>query len=180
MKTPMISVIMPVYNGEKYLREAIESILNQTYKNFEFIIAGDGYVKPAMMEKIEEYKIENKIKFLGWVKNPEELIPAFDVLLLPSLWEGLPQVVVQSIVSKVPVVATSVNGTKEIIKNGENGFLFKPKDYEKAAELILKLFKNRPSNKSLESEAKRLFDEFNPERMIEKQKELYLKLIKNV
>lgn len=41
-KTPKISVIMAVYNGEKYLRESIESILNQTYKDFEFIIVDDG------------------------------------------------------------------------------------------------------------------------------------------
>ena len=40
-KSPEISVIMPVYNGEKYLKEAIESILNQTYKNFEFLIVYD-------------------------------------------------------------------------------------------------------------------------------------------
>ena len=40
--TPMISVVMPVYNGEPYLREAIESILNQTYSDFEFIIINDG------------------------------------------------------------------------------------------------------------------------------------------
>ncbi len=38
----LISIIMPVYNAEKYLRESIESILNQTYKNFEFIIINDG------------------------------------------------------------------------------------------------------------------------------------------
>jgi glycosyltransferase involved in cell wall biosynthesis len=42
MNTPKVSVIMPVYNGEKYLREAIESILSQTFKNFEFIRLNDG------------------------------------------------------------------------------------------------------------------------------------------
>ena len=40
-KNPEISVIMPVYNGEKYLKEAIESILSQTYENFEFLIVYD-------------------------------------------------------------------------------------------------------------------------------------------
>ena len=41
-KLPLISVILPVYNGEKYLAESIDSILNQTYRNFEFIIINDG------------------------------------------------------------------------------------------------------------------------------------------
>ncbi len=158
----------------------IANLVLKRNKNFEFIIAGDGYVKSAMLEKIKEYGIEDKVKFLGWINNPEELIPAFDLLLLPSLWEGLPQVIVQAIVSKVPVIATSVNGTREIIKNGENGFTFSPKNYERAAELIINLFENRFSDKELESESLRIFNEFNPDKMVEKQKELYLKLLKNV
>ena len=39
---PLVSVLMPVYNGEKYLREAIDSILNQTFSDFEFLIINDG------------------------------------------------------------------------------------------------------------------------------------------
>ena len=52
---PMISVVMSVYNGEKYLDEAIESILNQTYKDFEFIIINDGSTDKSL-EIIEKYK----------------------------------------------------------------------------------------------------------------------------
>lgn len=51
----LISVILPVYNGEKYLKEAIESILNQTYKDFEFIIINDGS-KDSSLEIIREYE----------------------------------------------------------------------------------------------------------------------------
>lgn len=51
---PLISVVMSVYNGEKYLAEAIESILNQTYKNFEFIIVNDGS-KDNSIEIIKSY-----------------------------------------------------------------------------------------------------------------------------
>ena len=41
-KKPLVSILMAVYNGEKYMREAIESMLNQTYTNFEFLIINDG------------------------------------------------------------------------------------------------------------------------------------------
>ena len=54
-ENPMISVVMSVYNGEKYLDEAIESILNQTYKDFEFIIINDGSTDKSL-EIIEKYK----------------------------------------------------------------------------------------------------------------------------
>ncbi len=55
----LISVILPVYNGEKYLKEAIESILNQTYTNFEFIIIDDGS-KDSSLEIIKEYEKEDE------------------------------------------------------------------------------------------------------------------------
>lgn len=65
----LVSVIMPVYNGEKYLREAIESILNQTYKNFEFIIVDDGSTDKSK-EIIEEYaKKDKRIIFFQNKKN---------------------------------------------------------------------------------------------------------------
>ena len=53
--TPKISVIMPVYNGQTYLKEAIESILNQTYRDFEFIIAYDDSSDKSI-DIITEYK----------------------------------------------------------------------------------------------------------------------------
>ena len=55
----LISVILPVYNGEKYLKEAIESILNQTYKDFEFIIINDGSTDKSL-DIIEKYKKEDE------------------------------------------------------------------------------------------------------------------------
>ncbi|MGL5964475.1 MAG: glycosyltransferase family 2 protein [Fusobacteriaceae bacterium] len=61
-KNPMISVVMSVYNGEKYLTPAIESILNQTYTDFEFIIINDGS-NDQSLEIIQKYKeIDNRIK----------------------------------------------------------------------------------------------------------------------
>ena len=60
--TPMISVVMPVYNGEPYLREAIESILNQTYSDFEFIIINDGSTDNSW-HVIKEYA-EKEVKII--------------------------------------------------------------------------------------------------------------------
>ena len=57
-KNPLVSVIMPVYNGEKYLEEAIESILNQTFKDFELIIVDDGSVDKTL-KIIEKYPKNN-------------------------------------------------------------------------------------------------------------------------
>jgi len=68
MNMPMISVLMPVFNGEKYLREAIESILNQTYGDFEFIILNDGST-----DKTEEIIVSYDDPRIVYVKNEENL-----------------------------------------------------------------------------------------------------------
>ncbi len=66
MSIPTISVVMPVYNGEKYLKEAIDSILNQTYANFEFIIINDGST-----DKTEEIILSYTDSRIVYVKNKE-------------------------------------------------------------------------------------------------------------
>jgi len=68
MNSPMISVLMPVYNGEKYLREAIESILNQTYNDFEFIILNDGST-----DRTEKIILSYDDSRIVYVKNEENL-----------------------------------------------------------------------------------------------------------
>ncbi len=64
MNNPMISVVMPVYNGEKYLQEAIDSILNQTFTDFEFIILNDGST-----DKTEEIIVSYDDPRIVYVKN---------------------------------------------------------------------------------------------------------------
>jgi len=68
MKDPVISVVMPVYNGEKYLKECIDSILKQTFTNFEFIIVNDGST-----DKTEEIILAHKDNRIVYLKNETNL-----------------------------------------------------------------------------------------------------------
>ena len=77
-KKPLVSILMAVYNGEKYLREAIESMLNQTYTNFEFLIINDGST-----DKTEEIILSYKDERIRYVKNEQNL------KLIASLNKGL-------------------------------------------------------------------------------------------
>ena len=64
LNNPLISVLMPAYNAEKYIKEAIESILNQTFSNFEFIIIDDGSID-ATEEIIKSFKDSRIVQYFG-------------------------------------------------------------------------------------------------------------------
>ena len=67
MSSPMISVVMPTFNGEKFIKEAIESILNQTFNDFEFIIVNDGSIDNT--EKIIQSFSDKRIVYVKKEQN---------------------------------------------------------------------------------------------------------------
>ncbi|MBU2612466.1 MAG: glycosyltransferase [Nanoarchaeota archaeon] len=69
MKKPIISVLMPVYNGEKYLKESIESILNQTFKDFELVIVNDGSTDGSLKIMKSYQKKDKRIKIINTRNN---------------------------------------------------------------------------------------------------------------
>ena len=74
--------------------------------------------------------VEDNIRFIGNVSNENvlTLINKSDVLVLPSLSEGFPRVILEGMLCGIPIVASNVRGIKEIIEDGKNGFLFKARD----------------------------------------------------
>lgn len=86
-------------------------------------IAGDGPEREDLASQFASCLPQDVCVFLGWRDDVPNLLAAADLLVLPSLWEGCPLVVLQAWAAGVPVVATDVIGTNDIIVDGENGFL---------------------------------------------------------
>jgi glycosyltransferase involved in cell wall biosynthesis len=76
---------------------------------------------------IKKYQKNEKIKFLGYKENINKYINLSDCIVLPSYREGLPRVILESLILERPVIATNVAGCNQIIKNNYNGFLCKVK-----------------------------------------------------
>ncbi|MFV0237926.1 MAG: glycosyltransferase [Flavobacteriales bacterium] len=102
------------------------------YPNIQFIWIGDG-------ELSNEITSPN-IKITGWIKTKEECIKwlsQLDIYIQTSLWEGLPISILEAMAINLPVIATNVIGNKDIVKNGENGYLFD--DIEEFDQILNKL-----------------------------------------
>lgn len=112
--------------------------------NVELLIIGYGANENKIINFINQNKLQNKIKVLGFQDNPYKFIRKSDVFILSSRFEGLPNVLLESLVLKKFIISSDCpTGPREILENGKFGFLFKIKDYKQLSLLILEYAKNR-------------------------------------
>ena len=116
--------------------------LLKIYPEMRFILVGDGVLRGEIEKKLHKYRIADSFILAGWRNDPENILPAFDVNVLTSLWEGLPRVILEAGVCMIPSVVSEVDGNSEIITSGISGFLVKPRDISGFVEKIGYLFKS--------------------------------------
>jgi glycosyltransferase involved in cell wall biosynthesis len=102
----------------------------------DFVYVGGGPLLADARDLAEVLGVGDRVRFLGWKRNPRALAAGFDVFLLPSLFEGLPCVFPQALALGVPVVASCVDGAAEAVREGVNGFLCQPRDIEALADRV--------------------------------------------
>jgi len=110
----------------------------------ELLIVGYGKNENLIKNFIKENKLQKKIKILKYQKNPYKFIKKADIFILSSLYEGLPNVLLEALTLKKFVISSDCpTGPKEILENGRYGFLFKVGDKNQLANLIIKYSKNK-------------------------------------
>ena len=108
------------------------------------IIMGKGTNKFLLQEYINSKDLKNKVKLIGYKKNPYPYIQSSDIVLLSSKYEGLPNILLEGQFLKKYIISTNCpTGPKEILLNGKAGDLVKINDYKKIAELISSYHKNK-------------------------------------
>ena len=112
--------------------------------NAELLIMGYGANRKIIVDFILEHKLKKKIKIIRFQKNPFPYIKKADVFILSSLYEGLPNVLLEALTLKKFVISSDCpTGPKEILDNGKYGFLFKVGDKSQLANLIIRYSKNK-------------------------------------
>ena len=137
-------------------------ILQKT-DSVHFVMVGDGDLRTSIESRIREHGIERHFTLLGW--QPIEVMPEiygnFDIVVLTSLWEGLPRIFAEAMASGLPIVATNVGGAREAVIDGETGYLFNPHDVEGMAGAVLKLITDPQLRKSFGAKGKERVAEFD-------------------
>lgn len=102
-----------------------------------FLLAGTGPLHDRVAARVAALRLD-AVRYLGAVPNAARLIAAADLLVLSSLYEGLPVVVMEALAAGVPVVSTGVGGVPDLVEHGRNGYLTRPGDPAALAEAILR------------------------------------------
>ena len=160
----------------EYFIESIPKILKK-YPRTRFVIAGNGEDEQKLFNLVKKLGIEECIKFLGYRKDVQNLMSQLDLIVLSSLWEGLPLTPIEAYSVGRTIVATRVDGTPEIVRDGVDGYLIDPKSSEQIAEAVCKVIENDEKREQMEMNAKeRYVQEFSFVQLAEKYSRFYEEL----
>ena len=159
------------------LLEAFAHLLER-YRDWQLLFVGDGPLRASMDEWITQRGLDHRIRIAGWRPDVPELLKAADLLALPSLWEGMPNIVLEAMAAGLPVVVSRVEGTEELIRDGETGLLVTPGspiELERRIETVL----TDPELCSRLRKAAQLAVQklFTLDRMVSAYEQLYARLI---
>jgi glycosyltransferase involved in cell wall biosynthesis len=138
-----------------------------------FVMVGDGPLRGAAEAMAAELGVADRVVFCGWWDDIRELLAATSVSVLSSRHEGLPCAVVESLAAGVPVVATAVDGTPEVVRPGINGELVAPADPTALADAVLAILGDDERRRTMAAAATDGLDEFDRDHMVRKLEELY-------
>lgn len=146
-------IILPVatlarYKGVDYALKAFKQVLDNVKNNqaVQMIVSGEGPEKENLQSLAKELGLGESVRFIGKVPYNEMiyLYQSSDVVLIPSIWpEPLSRTIYDAASFGLPIVAFDVGGTKEMVKDGINGFVVSPKDYSQMAEVLISLIKDK-------------------------------------
>jgi glycosyltransferase involved in cell wall biosynthesis len=135
---------------DEALREVWDSASrNIKFNNILLQIIGDGEQREYLQDFILKNNLQNNIELLGWQDNVAKFMHNWDLFALSSLWEGLPCVVVEARLAKLPVIAYKISGIPEVIFDNKNGFLIDSGNWEVLAEKIEFIIKDNINREKL-------------------------------
>jgi glycosyltransferase involved in cell wall biosynthesis len=139
-----------------------------------FVMVGDGPLRGAVEQLATELELAHRLVLTGVRRDVPEIVPAFDVFLLASLWEGMPMVIPQAMAAAVPVVASTADGNREIVHDGENGLLAPCGSPEVLAERVLRLLRDASLSGRVAAAGLSTARLFDLERTVAELERLYL------
>lgn len=150
------------------------SLVVKKLRSARFLLFGNGELAEAVSRRTRKVMPASTMIQAGWSRNVPEVLANADVLVLPSLWEGLPRIIPEATITGLPVVASRVDGVTEVVEEGRNGMLAEPQNPEDFAEKILTVIE--AGRKVDEDLSRQIQYEYDIRETVRHHESLYLEL----
>lgn len=168
--------LVPI-KGTVWLLQAAQVLLLKL-PDLRVLIIGDGPERYRLRQLTSEMGIESQVIFTGQRDDVYDLISCMDVFLLPSLSEGIPMVLLETMALEIPIVATNVGGIPELLRNGQTGYLTPPRDARALAEACQYLLEHKEEAEIVARKARQLVEgNLSVRVMVEKVAQIYRSLV---
>lgn len=146
--------------------------------DLRFLFVGDGDLKDAVVNLSKSLEVYHRIIFLDFRQDIPDILNAIDIYCLPSLWEGLPIGVLEAMAMRKAIVATKIDGTKEVVTHNVNGLLISILNPEELAESLILLSENQKLRKQFGDKSFEIIRQyFTVERMTNQIQAEYKKIM---
>ncbi len=169
-----LGVRLTKQKGITYLLRAMPEIIRQ-YPDVTLVIAGEGDIEEKLKKEASDLGVAKNTLFIGPRLDMSEVVKVLDLYVLPSLWEGLPMVLLEAMSAGCPIVATNVGGSHIAVIDGESGSLVAPKDSKALEGEIIRLLGDKQLRDGYAKRGRELFtSRFTARAMTSQYENLYL------
>jgi glycosyltransferase involved in cell wall biosynthesis len=118
-----VALVVGLLNPAKGQDLLLDALLEPGLASLHVALAGHGELEPALRARVSRLGLDGRVRFLGFRTDVPRLLAAADFLVLPSRWEGMPYAVLEAMASAKAVVATPVDGARDLVEPGVTGEL---------------------------------------------------------
>ena len=172
----------PIKN-HKFFFDAIENVLKQTTKALKILVVGDGETRVEIEKRAAEInqKFGEKIILTSWIKDIASFNPGMDIICLTSDNEGTPVSLIEAQACNVPVISTNVGGVKDIMEDGNTGFIINKNDLKEYTKKLLLMVENDEIRQKMSQNGKTFVQyKFHYTRLVKDMEDFYKELLREV
>ena len=157
---------------------ALAPALLQQCPQHDILLVGDGDQRAALEDQAKQAGIQERVHFLGWRADVPQLLNATDLLLLPSRWEGMPNVLLEAMASGLAVATRPVHGVAEILGENAESQISRQNTPDDFTQCVVQLVANSDHRSALgQQNRERVLEHFTLPAMVERYASLYRRLL---
>lgn len=155
----------------------IKALATLGRKDFKYVVCGVGPNKDMLLAEAECTGLKENVILAGYRSDIPDVLNAADIFVFPSFHEGMPVSALEAMACSLPVVCSAIRGNVDVVKDGDNGYLFKPSDVDTLSRQIALLMDNDALRQQMGAKNKEIVREFSLGAVTEELKAIYSKVL---